>query len=90
VARVGVRELKAGLSEFLRRVQRGESITVTDRGRPVAVLRPIIDDTLSAALSAMVADGSANWSGGSPRFPTNPRPNKSEKLVSETILEERD
>ena len=87
--RVGVRALKAGVSEFLKRVQRGESMTVTDRGRPVAILRPIINDT-SAALSAMVADGSASWSGGSPRFPTNPRPNKSAKLVSETILEERD
>ena len=87
---VGVRALKAGLSEFLKRVQRGESITVTDRGRPVAILCPLIDDSLSAVLSAMVADGSANWSGGAPRFPTNPRPNKSEQLVSETILEERD
>lgn len=33
---VGIRELKAHLSEYLRAVERGEQLTVTDRGRPVA------------------------------------------------------
>lgn len=37
---VGVRELKAQLSAYLKRVAAGEVITVTDRGRPVAVLSP--------------------------------------------------
>ena len=36
---VGVRELKAGLSRYLREVQAGEPILVTDRGRVVAELR---------------------------------------------------
>ncbi|MGH2425116.1 MAG: type II toxin-antitoxin system Phd/YefM family antitoxin, partial [bacterium] len=35
---VGVRQLKAGLSRYLQRVRAGERITVTARGRPVAVL----------------------------------------------------
>jgi prevent-host-death family protein len=39
---VAVRELKARLSAYLRRAAAGEHITVTDRGRPVAVLGPII------------------------------------------------
>lgn len=38
---VGVRELKAKLSEYLDRASRGEMITVTDRGRPTAVLGPL-------------------------------------------------
>jgi len=38
---VGVRELKQHLSEHLRRVAAGETIRVTDRGVPVAVLSPI-------------------------------------------------
>lgn len=37
---IGVRELKAQLSRFLRDVQVGEVILVTDRGRVVAELRP--------------------------------------------------
>jgi antitoxin (DNA-binding transcriptional repressor) of toxin-antitoxin stability system len=36
---VGVRELKAHLSRYLREVQAGEVILVTDRGRVVAELR---------------------------------------------------
>jgi len=37
---VGVRELRQRASELLRRVEAGETIEVTDRGRPVAVLAP--------------------------------------------------
>ena len=36
--RVGVRELRRDASAILRRVAAGETIEVTDRGRPVAVL----------------------------------------------------
>jgi prevent-host-death family protein len=39
--RVGVRELRQNLSVYLRRIRRGESFEVTERGRPVAVLQPI-------------------------------------------------
>lgn len=41
--KVGVRELRQNLSVYLRRVQRGERLEVTDHGRPVAVLAPIGD-----------------------------------------------
>ena len=43
---VGVRELRQRASELLRRVEDGESIQITDRGRPVAVLGPLPDDPL--------------------------------------------
>jgi len=36
---VGVRDLKANLSRYLREVERGEVVLVTDRGRVVAELR---------------------------------------------------
>jgi prevent-host-death family protein len=39
--RVGVRELRQNLSKYLRRVERGERLEVTEHGRPVAVLVPI-------------------------------------------------
>jgi prevent-host-death family protein len=38
---VGVRELRQRASELLRRVAAGETIEVTDRGRPVALLSPL-------------------------------------------------
>lgn len=39
---VPVRELKAKLSAYLARAAAGEHITVTDRGRPIATLGPIV------------------------------------------------
>ena len=40
---VGVRELRQAASELLRRVAQGETIEITDRGRPVALLSPLPD-----------------------------------------------
>lgn len=37
---IGSYEVKTKLSEILRRVQRGESFTITNRGKPVADLLP--------------------------------------------------
>ncbi len=38
---VGVRQLKQHLSEYLERASQGETIRVTDRGRPKAILAPL-------------------------------------------------
>lgn len=42
--RIGVRELRQHASRYLARVTAGESLEVTDRGRPVAMLVPITAD----------------------------------------------
>jgi prevent-host-death family protein len=57
---VGVRELKAGLSRYLREVAAGEVVLVTDRGRVVAELRPASasarrESDLDRALRALAA-----------------------------------
>ncbi len=38
---VGIRDLKARLSEYVGRAAGGERIVVTDRGKPVAELSPL-------------------------------------------------
>jgi prevent-host-death family protein len=38
---VGARELKTRLGRYLNQVRRGQTVVVTDRGEPVAELRPI-------------------------------------------------
>lgn len=40
---VGIRELRQRASELIRLVQAGETVEITDRGRPVAVLAPLPD-----------------------------------------------
>ena len=42
---VGARELKTRLGTYLRRVREGRSVLVTDRGEPIAELRPLRPDT---------------------------------------------
>lgn len=39
--RIGVRELRQNASKYLDRVKRGESIEVTERGVPIAVIGPV-------------------------------------------------
>jgi prevent-host-death family protein len=52
MTRVGVRELRQRASELLRRVEEGESIEITDRGRPVAMLTPLPEDPLARLMAS--------------------------------------
>jgi len=42
--RIGVRELRQHASQYLDRVAKGETLEITDRGRPVARLAPLVAD----------------------------------------------
>lgn len=55
-ARVGVRELRQNLSVYLDRVKAGETLDVTEHGRPVAQLRPRPVDAVSV-IDRMIAEG---------------------------------
>ncbi|MGO9875925.1 MAG: type II toxin-antitoxin system Phd/YefM family antitoxin, partial [Acidimicrobiia bacterium] len=50
--RIGVRELRQHASRYLARVVGGETIEVTDRGRPVALLVPVTADSWSDMVAA--------------------------------------
>jgi prevent-host-death family protein len=56
-ASVGVRELRQNLSVYLERVKKGESLTVTEHGAAVAILRPLAGT--SRLLDRLVAEGRA-------------------------------
>jgi antitoxin (DNA-binding transcriptional repressor) of toxin-antitoxin stability system len=58
VVRVGVRELRQNLSVYLRRVERGETFEVTERGRPVARLGALSGRRVSV-LDRLIAEGRA-------------------------------
>jgi prevent-host-death family protein len=61
MTRVGVRELRQRASELLRLVEGGETIEITDRGRPVALLAPLPEgsplERLRAAGESEPAEG---------------------------------
>ena len=50
--RIGAYEAKTHLPRLLERVRRGESLTITRHGRPVARLVPVEDDDRERALKA--------------------------------------
>ena len=64
---VGVKALKARLSEYLRAVRAGETLLVTDRNEVVAEIRPvprrpIARDTVEDALDALADAGEVSRS----------------------------
>ncbi len=88
----GIRELKNHLSAYLRKVKAGETITITDRGRPVGRIVPTREKderTLGEKLQALQEAGLAEWSGKkfSPREPV--AENKGDRMVSDLLLEDR-
>ncbi len=66
MADIGVRELKARLSEYLERASRGEVIRVTDRGFPKAILAPLPG---RLRLDEGIAEGWVRAPEGHPRGP---------------------
>lgn len=85
---IGVRELKAHLSEYLKRVEAGDHLTVTDRGRPIATIAPASAAARTGWVHALVAKGRARWDGGKPAGLT-PRIKSRGPAASRRILEDR-
>jgi prevent-host-death family protein len=56
--RVGVRELRQNLSVYLRRIEAGETIEVTEHGHPMARLTPLPPQRMSV-LDRLIAEGRA-------------------------------
>lgn len=56
---VGIRELKNKLSHYVRLVEAGESVLVTDRGTVIAELRPPGAETRGASVDPVAAELSA-------------------------------
>ncbi|MGD0576310.1 MAG: type II toxin-antitoxin system prevent-host-death family antitoxin [Anaerolineales bacterium] len=85
---VGVRERKSRLSEYLRRVNQGETVVVTKRGKPVGRLIPQ-GQTLEERLAELDQAGLIRWS-GKKLSPAKPVVRvRGKKTVAETIVAQR-
>lgn len=89
-ARVGVRELRQNLSVYLDRVKKGETLEVTEHGRPVAQFAPRPTSPVSI-IDQMIADGRITPATFDHRkIPPPPRnPDPSAKTLTEILLEMR-
>jgi prevent-host-death family protein len=86
---VGVRELKASLSETLRAVGRGQQVRVTVRGKPVADIVPAGTATTGDRLRELVAEGRV-VAPSRTRPKQAPRLAKSRQSASALVLAERE
>lgn len=88
--RLGLREANQRFSQAMRAVKAGEEVVLTERGRPIAVIKPLAphepDDTLRSLEASGIVRASA-VRGSMP--PWRPRRLKGQPL-SQTIREERD
>jgi prevent-host-death family protein len=57
-----IRELKAQLSMYMRRVEAGETVTITRHGKPVGRIVPV-EETLEARLATLEQAGLLAWNG---------------------------
>ncbi|MBI2965030.1 MAG: type II toxin-antitoxin system prevent-host-death family antitoxin [Chloroflexi bacterium] len=88
---VGIRELKSGLSKYLRRVREGQSIVVTDRGEPVAEIRPIKPKKdIEAILLKLAAEGRVTLPTRKRLPPYRPVRPRGGALASQAIIEDRE
>ena len=88
--KVGARELKTRLGKYIRAVQAGATFVVTERGEPVAELRPLAGQRdVAARLDALAAAGVISRGTGEPLPPFEAVP-ISGSTASSAILEDRE
>jgi prevent-host-death family protein len=87
---IGSRELKTRLGTYLRQVQKGKTLIVTERGRAVAELKPITveGDGEESCLNELVALGVLSRKSKAPLAPF--KPVASGKPLSAAVIENRE
>lgn len=88
-AHIGIRELKSRLSHYLRRVKAGETLVITERGKPIGRIVPV-ETSLEERLAAMSRAGLIQWNGQKLR-PYQPRAvNRGAHQLSDLVVENRE
>ncbi len=86
---VSIRELKSRLSSYLRLTKAGQSVVITERGKPIGRIVPI-ERSLDERLGALVDAGVVEWNGSKPgRLKPKARA-KGNRTVAELLVEDRE
>jgi prevent-host-death family protein len=86
--RVGTRELKSKLSEYLRLVKAGQTVIITERGKVIAHIAPSAP-TLEERMEALVKAGLAEWDGQKVKPYRPSAVNRGDRQVSDLVVEDR-
>jgi len=89
---ISVTELKAKLSEQLRKVKAGEAVIITERGHPIAVMKPLQEESLDHEMAELVEAGLARAATGAlpAEFWQVQRLSDPEASIRAALLEERE
>ncbi len=86
--KVGIRELKARLSHYMRMVKAGRKVVITRHGEPIGWILPY-PETLEDQLRAATSSGIISWNGRRYR-PAGPvARTKGNETVANIIVEDR-
>jgi prevent-host-death family protein len=88
MTKVSVNGLKKKIGYYLQTVKQGNSITITERGRPVAMLIPAQNHPNAQVARELSRKGVGSWKGGKPKGASRPAVVKG-KPVSQIVLEDR-
>jgi prevent-host-death family protein len=87
--KVGIRELKENLSKYMAKVKLGQSIVITEHGKPVGRIIPE-GQSLEERVEALRQAGVIAWNGEKLRDIKPPAQNRSNKLASDIVIEMRE
>jgi len=87
--KVGIRELKENLSKYMAKVKGGQSIIITEHGKPVGRIIPE-GRSLEERVDALVQAGVIAWNGKKLKRIKPLAVNRSDKLVSDIVVEMRE
>jgi prevent-host-death family protein len=87
--RVGIRELKENLSKYMAKVKSGQSIIITEHGKPVGRIIPE-GQSLEERVEALRQAGLIAWDGRKLKRIKPPAVNQGDKLVSDIVIEMRE
>lgn len=86
LTQVGVREFKNGASRYIERVEAGEVLTVTRRGKVVA---RVIPARMPPGIAELLGEGKARWNGRRPDLPTPIKLRGEGPMASDYVIEGR-
>jgi len=85
----GIRDLKTHLSSYLRKVEAGQTVIITRRGKPIGRIVPVTQST-EAQLDALSQAGLIAWNKQKLQPSAPVAQARGERTVADLLLEDRE
>lgn len=95
---IGIRQLKSNLSAYLRQVKAGGTVIITERGKPIGRIMPVLRsaqdvpmvESVEERLERLSQAGLLAWSGQTLAPLTPPGRTTGPRTVADLLLEDRE